>query len=340
MLIASSVVALAADLLLLRHGGGLRGYFTGLSNRSSFLSGSSFLTLAYLPLLICLVYFLLYRHTQDSYRRSRLLVGSSVAILTVSTLLAGGRAQIVLGLFVPLLLVKQLSRKPFRWWQIAALTGVSVIIALVMGLLLRDNQFDNGASYQQLKSNPAAALGQRITSGIEMRPFDSLVRLNQGLADGEVTHQEGITYTTVPGWFVPRALWSSKPFGGGNTWFTSNLLPRFYWPYRVETSLSAPGEAYANFGYWGLLFVGGLTGLLAAVVDRIRRRKTVPALTLAVTVSPLFGSFIRGDAYHNVPLVVTTVTACAFASLIARSVAVEDRATEFRPERVSAMRAD
>ncbi|WP_414171320.1 O-antigen polymerase [Clavibacter tessellarius] len=110
----------------------------------------------------------------------------------------------------------------------------------------------------------------------------------------------GATYAAVPAWFVPRGLWEDKPFGGGNTWFTSTYVPRFYGVNRVETSLSAIGEAFSNFGIPGVVAVGALLGLVAGLFIRARmRRRGVLGGAIAVVVTPYLFSLIRGDAYQG-----------------------------------------
>jgi oligosaccharide repeat unit polymerase len=314
----AALVAALADAELVRQAGGPAAYLSGISSRSSFLSGSSYFTLAYLPLLVALVHHLVSRAATNPTERLSFPLLSAIALLGASTVIAGGRAQLVLGFILPLVLLKQYGKRPFKWWTISILGAVTIVLALTMGLLLRDNRFDNGASYASLKSSPIQTLGDRISSGIEMRPFDSVLRLDEGLRDGEVPRQHGSTYLKVPTWFVPRKLWSGKPFGGGNTWFTSKLLPRFYGPDRVETSLSAIGESFANFGYGGIVVVGALTGVMGAFIERVRRRRTLRGLTICITVVPLFASFIRGDAYQNAPLALATIVLCFVITGISR----------------------
>lgn len=307
---AAICLAALADLALLSKGGGISGYLSGVSNRSSFLAGSSFLTLAYVPLLVALVHYVLARRPGGARVHISMLEIVGTLVLAATTVLSGGRAQVLLGFILPLVLAKQYGPNRFKWWSLSLLGAGTVLLALVMGLLLRDNQFNGGSSLQELKASPLAVIEERISDGIEMRPFDSVLRLDEGFTRREIARQDGQTYLTIPSWFVPRALWPGKPYGGGNAWFTSSLEPRYYWPDRVETSLSAVGEAYANFWYPGVLAVGALTGLACALTDRLRRRSTTASLARCAVITPLFVSFIRGDAYHNGALALATLITC------------------------------
>jgi hypothetical protein len=174
------------------------------------------------------------------------------------------------------------------------------VVAMVYSIVIRESTFDNGRSLDRLTQDPLGVLLDRLTSGIETRPFDVLIRLNEVAALPDFVYQWGATYAAVPAWFVPRGLWEDKPFGGGNTWFTSTYVPRFYGVNRVETSLSAIGEAFSNFGIPGVVAVGALLGLVAGLFIRARmRRRGLLGAAIAVVVTPYLFSLIRGDAYQG-----------------------------------------
>jgi len=72
----------------------------------------------------------------------------------------------------------------------------------------------------------------------------------------------GETYAQIPGQFVPRPLWENKPVGHISTY----TLAIYYGLQRVEdTKKTTIGfglltEAYANFGFFGLAFLGAAFG--------------------------------------------------------------------------------
>ena len=123
----------------------------------------------------------------------------------------------------------------------------------------------------------------------------------------------------MPAWFVPRALWEGKLSGGGNTWFTREYVPRFYGTARIETSLSAVGEGYANFGYAGVAVAGAAFGALASML-RPRRRPGVDrdllGAALPVVLTPLLFSLVRGDLYQGGSLTIATVILTTGAYLL------------------------
>ncbi|PPF81331.1 oligosaccharide repeat unit polymerase [Subtercola sp. Z020] len=309
VVIIASAVAVGALGYLVLSSGGPGAYFAGLANRSDFLSGKSFLVLGYVPVQIALVANVVHRRQAGLpvWHNWVNLVGLiSLAICGVA---AGGRGPLVVGVVLPLVLLKQIGPKPFKLRTIATLGLALVIIAISYSIVVRNANFDQGRSLNQLASDPVGVLLDQVTSGAETRPFDSLIRLNEVVAqDPDFEFQRGATYAAVPAWFVPRAVWANKPSGGGNTWFTSTYVPRFYGTTKVETSLSAVGEAYGNFGHGGVAVAGALMALLASTLTRSRlRERGVLGLTISVSLTPILFSLIRGDAYQGGSLTIATV---------------------------------
>jgi hypothetical protein len=101
--------------------------------------------------------------------------------------------------------------------------------------------------------------------------------------------------------------------GGANTWFTRTYLPRYYYPDHIETSISAPGEAFANFGALGVVIVGLLTGVAAGTFTRAVSGGGLVAFAASAKVAPLFFSFVRGDCYQNFSLALLVFCLCALA---------------------------
>ncbi len=79
----------------------------------------------------------------------------------------------------------------------------------------------------------------------------------------------GETYAHVPGQFVPRLFWAGKPVGHISTY----TLAIYYGLQRPEdTAKTTIGfglltEAYANFGYYGLVFIGIFFGAFFKIVS-------------------------------------------------------------------------
>lgn len=308
LLVAGLVVAISAAALLVQSSGGLQNHFFGVANRSSFLAGRVFLTLGYVPLVVVLtVNILIRRRCPDVETWTPLRVAAAAALVVIA-LATGGRGPLILGAMVPLLLLKQIGPRPLRT---GALVGFGLFVvagAMVMSIVLRDNVYTSGQAVRELQERPVATLVDRLTSGVEARPFDSLILLNELDGTGDLEFQNGTTYAKVPTWFVPGSIIPSKD-GGANTWFTKTYLPTFYYPNEVETSISAIGEGYANFAWPGVALIGSLVGWAAARFGRLKRCGSIGSDALYVILTPVFFSFVRGDAYQNLSLAVAIVLA-------------------------------
>lgn len=302
ILLLVSIFAVGCAALLVQSSGGLAEHFSGVSVRSSFLAGRYYLTLGYLPLTVALVMYVLVR------RHAGLKEWNGAALLAAGILVAvgfttGGRGPLLLGVILPILILKQTGPSRFSARTLTVI-GLGLLVgAMVMSLFLREGVYDEGASIRALQSNPIGTLMERLTSGAETRPFDSLILLNEVDAAGRVPWLFGSTYAAVPTWFVPGDLIPWKD-GGANTWFTREYVPRFYYPDKIETSISAIGEAYANFRWAGIVVVGVLVAIVAAKLSVRRSGDGFMKMTIAAVLTPLFFSFIRGDSFQNLSTVI------------------------------------
>ncbi|WP_060915968.1 O-antigen polysaccharide polymerase Wzy [Microbacterium oleivorans] len=302
ILVFVTIFAVGCAVLLVQSSGGLAAHFSGVSVRSSFLAGRYYLTLGYLPLTVALVMYVLVR------RFAGLREWNGGALLAAAVLVAvgfttGGRGPLLLGVILPILILKQTGPSRFTARTLTLIGGGLLVGAMTMSLFLREGVYDEGASIRALQANPLGTLMERLTSGAETRPFDSLILLNEVDAAGQVPWLFGRTYAAVPTWFVPGDLIPWKD-GGANTWFTREYVPRFYYPDKIETSISAIGEAYANFRWVGIVVVGVLVAVAAAKLSVRRSGDGFMKTTTIAVLTPLFFSFIRGDAFQNLSTVI------------------------------------
>jgi len=316
-----TMVGIVCALYLVQMSGGVAQHFSGVANRSSYLSGSSFLFLCYIPLQLALIVYILVRRSEGTDHVLDFSAVLGFIVLLAVTVLSGGRGPIVVGCLLPLLLLKQVGPRPLGFRSII-LSFVAVgSAAIAYGIFVRDAVFSGSSAIEDFKMDPLVSIAERITSGTEMRPFDSLIRLNEVAALPSFNFQNGNTYLATLAWFIPRRAWEGKPGGGGNTWFTSNYLPRFYGPERVETSLSVVGEAFANFGWFGVVGVGVLFALVPVALRReVVARGSLFRTALTVSATPVMLSLARGDAYQNVSLLLACTVGLALMAAFVRSV--------------------
>lgn len=298
------VVAMFSAIILIGRSGGLVEHFGSVANRSSSLRGVNFLVYSYLPLLAALLV-----HTVNRRVVGRSIDAASVfgvAALLVVTALSGGRGPLIFGAVLPLLILLQTGRRRISQGSLAVVLGLGALVALAYAVLVRERTFRADEVGVRHEDSLLATVWDRALSGSEFRPLDSLIRLNEAASVGELSLQNGNTYLASLAWFVPRGLWPGKPGGGANTWFTQTLLPRFYGPERVETSVSVVGEAYLNFSWIGLALVGIFVGCLLFFVSRSRvYQGGILRVALVAGTSPIIVSFLRGDAYQNVGVFLT-----------------------------------
>jgi hypothetical protein len=312
---AALAVDLAAFALLISAGGGLHSYLDGLALRSSSLVGVSFLTLGLVPLNIALFIGVAARYlAPESQRPDRAILIALFVASLVSSLLTGGRAAVLTQCVLPVAIVVNYARRRIRAWTAAALGAGGVVAFVVLGVVLRDSQFQKGSggSVGQLIADRFHDLRDSLVGGVEAVPLDSLVQLIGAQRINDFTYLHGATYAPILTWPIPRALWAGKPAGGGNAWFTSTYVPRFYGPNKVESSISFIGESFTNFGWVGIVVLSLLLGWAVGVV--YRRMATARDIYLLGLYATLFGYFlalIRGDAYHN-------VTSAVFAIVVWR----------------------
>jgi hypothetical protein len=216
---------------------------------------------------------------------------------------------------IPLILMRQFGKRPISSGAILLIGVAALAASMVMSVLLRDNVYDGGQAIQSLGDDPLGFMLDRLTSGMETRPFDSLIVLNEAHLSGGLQWQLGITYLAVGTWFLPSSLapWKS---GGGNAWFTETYLPRFYFPDHIETSISAIGEAFANFGWLGIAVMAAALCWVATRAVHLPAPGDVRGALLYVLLTPFFFSFVRGDAYQNLPVMaLIAVLAAAFVRI-------------------------
>lgn len=302
-------LALLCAATLIQGSGGLTAYLSGLSLRSSFLAGQYFLTLAYIPLSVALVLYVLVRRACPTMKPWNSYASIGAAALLLSCFVTGARGPLLLSGIIPLLLLKQAGPRRFSGRTLLVLGIGLIVAAMVMSLFFRENAFDNGASLRELQESPIRTLLDRLTSGAETRPFDSLILLNEVQLAGEMPWQLGWTYLTVPLWFLPGSLVDAK--GGANTWFTSTYLPRYYYPDNIETSISAIGEAFANFGYAGIVVAAAALGYACSRIGLRTQGQNIRPTAVAILLTPIAFSIVRSDTYQTFSVIILTLVCIA-----------------------------
>lgn len=113
--------------------------------------------------------------------------------------------------------------------------------------------------------------GAQSTSLLERVSLIQMLLLAQEEAPARVPHLKGETYTVIPALFVPRVIWPEKP----RTHRGQEILNiRFGLQTEEETGRTfiewgLAAEAWANFGFAGIVGVGALIGLFLGWIARL-----------------------------------------------------------------------
>jgi len=105
----------------------------------------------------------------------------------------------------------------------------------------------------------------------------------------ELPYLMGATYLQTPDQAIPRILWPDKPTGN----VSNNTLSIYYGVQRdsetrsTSISFGLLAEAWANFGWWGILGLGVLFGAAMRLLSRLCYRLPDTALLSLVSVIPL-----------------------------------------------------
>lgn len=147
-------------------------------------------------------------------------------------------------------------RLPRLWHK--RLIVACLIPALVAGGMLRS---------EAPNANRVLFAGEGLGSlWTPVTTFGEMVRADEGASSRRLERQYGMTFASAAVAWVPRSLWEDKPVGFGAI-LTQHLAPGLV-AQRHSMAALAHGEWYANFGWAGLVLMGGLTGMLIATLDR------------------------------------------------------------------------
>jgi len=333
------VVSALAYVSLIREVGGVAAYLSALSLRSDLFFGRGYLAVAALPLKAVTLTILAVVLARGAIPpRARWAIGGLIAIVLVSDFLTGGRAALILGTVVPVLLILHRTRRNIRLKVLVPVLAIVVVVFVGMRVVTRDvvHEANRGKTRTQLVTSALMDLPADTVGGRDAVLFDSLTRLVEAEAHGSEILR-GRTYAAILTFPVPRAIWAGKPLGGGNAWFTSTYYPNFYGQGNVETSISLLGESYANFGPAGVVVVFFLFGwVLSTLYARMMGDARATAVPIyAVTFAHLI-QIVRGDAFHAV----TSWAMIVVLLLLARPMIVRQagfaRGTRVRPTAVAA----
>lgn len=315
-------------VLLVQRAGGPAGLLGALSRKSSFLQGGYWTTFLRLPLKACLFAWAAAAFSDPARQispRSRRVLVLLVLGVAASDFLTGGRATLLVQTLLPVALIYHYGRRPIRLRTFTVLVVAGALLFVGVRVVTRDSQFnaDRGISLSTQLQQSVLQFPATTVGGTDAVPFDSLMTLMAHEGDAPLG---GSTYVSALNAPVPRALFPWKSDGGGNTWFTRSYYPRFYYPDRIETSLSLYGEAYANWRLAGIVVVPWLFGLgVGALYSAFRSRRSPSWLIGYAAAIGTVVLMLRGDAYQTTSSMLAVVVVAGLSTRLVRS----------RPDRVT-----
>lgn len=220
---------------------------------------------------------------------------SLAGVGALGSLATGSRSAFILGLLLPLLafharelarsrpsIVRDAKRVLLGMLVLAVPLAATVYIRVVRGV--------------STQSVPSPLHSPDVSQA------DVMVRLFE--VDPEA--RLGDTYVAALFFAVPRVVWADKPVPG-NVIASELLAPDRYALTGSEVTIGMAGEAFLNFGWFGMVVAGAALGVLARVVDHLLRHPDTAVWTLGVIVLLRGINLIRGDAVNAVVPVILTV---------------------------------
>ncbi len=204
------------------------------------------------------------------------------AFLLVTQFLGGARSGSAMMLAPFVVLPRYMgNEKLFRKLAIVAIIGGFVIFTIQ--LVYRASGFEHAhIGYALTHTNPIATV-----DGFELDWTGEAMR-NYGRT---FPYLDGQSYYAVLVNPIPRVFWHNKP-GGYGAVNGKNLRFAF-----GTTMTSAwMGEAYANFGWFGIPIVGLIAGALMGILDVLIRRAGAFAMAVFLPLQFRWAFWVRGDS--------------------------------------------
>jgi oligosaccharide repeat unit polymerase len=258
------LAALVALAYVVGQAGGPSTYVDSLASRTDFFSGRSWAIVALVAPSVASLLLVVVSVRSGALRRSVLtaVVLSSAGLL----LLTGSRTSLV-AYAASLAVVIHRSVRPIRP---AALT-IGVVLLGVAGSAALGLRTDVAAD-RELSLSSLTEVYDAIDTDGPVSDFGHMATLAMLMRDElPPARQNGRTYLAATTILLPRAIAPWKlPLAGEVA--TKELLP-VRWDYGTGIQPTAPGEAYLNFGWWGIVLAALVFGVLLRLLRRWSQRE-------------------------------------------------------------------
>ena len=195
----------------------------------------------------------------------------------------GGTRSATAGLLAPFIVLPRYMGNPKLFRKLAVIAVVGGFVLFTVQLVYRSAGFQHvQLGYALSRTNPVAAV-----DGFELDWTGEAMR-NYGK---RFPYLDGQSYYAVLVNPVPRVFWRDKP-GGYSDVNAANL------DFGFGTTMTSAwlGEAYANFGWWGIPIVGLVAGVLMGILDVFIRRSGAFAMAVFLPLQFHWAFWVRGDS--------------------------------------------
>jgi hypothetical protein len=153
---------------------------------------------------------------------------------------------------------------------------VMAIIAFMLYGAVRSGYVEDALGYNK---NQNSVVYQVISQGSSLEAISSIVKMY----GNDLDYLYGKTYIDMLLLPVPRFIYTSKPKWYGIDDITRNMGGSK----STQSAVSMPGEAYANFGWYGLFIAVIYGAIFAAIINSVNRRGGVYIIMYALYGVPL-----------------------------------------------------
>lgn len=218
-----------------------------------------------------------YRHQFKRHRLFGVVFPAVAMVLAMLTFLRGS----VLTCSITLIFAEIMRRRHGRT-EADSVPAIHPKALLISGLIVFMGIYGYGSIRDGFRG--AAAGGVEDSESVAAPTFltagHGLLGLSHILANygHGVAYLNGKTYIDMALLPVPRFIYTSKP-----DWYGIDDITRgMGWPDTTQSAVTMPGEAYANFGLWGLLMAIPL-GMMLGVMNRVATTNLITTLLLGPT---------------------------------------------------------
>lgn len=205
------------------------------------------------------------------------------AFLILLLLLSGTRSSAAAALAPFVLLPRYMgNRKLFR--KLAIIGVVGGFVLFTVQLAYRSVGFENvrfAHAFARAHTLDVLEGTQLSWTGQAMRDYGK----------GGFPFLDGQSYLAVLVNPIPRVFWHDKPVGYSD----ANAL-NLHFGFGTTMTSAWMGEAYANFGWWGIPIIGLIAGTLMGILDVFIRRSGAFAVAALFPLQIAWAFWVRGDS--------------------------------------------